>query len=235
MAYLKDSKYAKARRTHYHPVIAGDGHWLEPMPIFLDYLKQVGGPSLVAHFTSKDIERGWYGMTREERLDKRPFRPTWWGEPANTLDRATAMVPKLYYERRDGFIVDVCLREPARLRSLLARVRRPQGGRHRALGQHGLARTRVHRQLQLQPHRPLCGGQPRVRARAHLRRRGQALPDAALRHARGRCGLGLQPRHRSHRALGKAQHRSDGAPSATHQSRSQPPEGSVHALRRASL
>src|SRR5947209_14110255 len=48
-------------------------------------------------------------MTREERLDKRPFRPTWWGEPANTLDRATAMVPKLFYERLDDFGVDFCL------------------------------------------------------------------------------------------------------------------------------
>src|SRR5438094_687636 len=109
MVYVKDSKSAKVRRTLDHPVIDGDGHWLEPMPIFLDYLKQVGGPSLVAHFTSKDIERGWYGMTREERLDKRPFRPTWWGEPANTLDRATAMVPKLFYERLDDFGVDFCL------------------------------------------------------------------------------------------------------------------------------
>jgi predicted TIM-barrel fold metal-dependent hydrolase len=109
MAYLKDSKSAKVRRQLDHPVIDGDGHWLEPMPIFLDYLKQVGGPSLVEHFKSKDIERGWYGMTPEERMDKRPHRPTWWGEPANTLDRATAMVPKLFYERLDDFGVDFCL------------------------------------------------------------------------------------------------------------------------------
>jgi hypothetical protein len=50
MAYVKDSKSAKVRRRLDHPVIDGDGHWLEPMPIFLDYLKQVGGPSLVAKF-----------------------------------------------------------------------------------------------------------------------------------------------------------------------------------------
>ena len=48
-------------------------------------------------------------MTKDERLDKRPFRPTWWGEPANALDRATAMVPKLFYERLDDFGVDFCL------------------------------------------------------------------------------------------------------------------------------
>jgi len=109
MAYVKDSKSAKLRRRLDHPVIDGDGHWLEPLPIFLDYLKQVGGPSLVAHFQAKDVERGWYAMSRDERMDKRPHRPTWWGEPANALDRATAMVPKLFYERLDDFGVDFCL------------------------------------------------------------------------------------------------------------------------------
>src|SRR5437867_4634156 len=109
MAYVKDSRSAKVRKQLDHPVIDGDGHWLEQLPIFLDYLKQVGGPSLVEHFTSKDVERGWYGMTKDERLDTRPFRPTWWGEPANALDRATAMVPKLFYERLDDFGVDFCL------------------------------------------------------------------------------------------------------------------------------
>src|SRR5260370_38983634 len=48
-------------------------------------------------------------MTREERMDKRPHRPAWWGEPTNTLDRATAMVPGLFYERLDDFGVDFCL------------------------------------------------------------------------------------------------------------------------------
>src|SRR5438552_2226610 len=109
MAYVKDSKSAAVRKQLDHPVIDGDGHWLEPMPIFLDYLKQVGGSTLVEHFKSKDVERGWYGMTPEERLDKRPFRPTWWGEPGNTLDRATAMVPRLFYERLDDSGVDVGL------------------------------------------------------------------------------------------------------------------------------
>ncbi len=27
-----------------HPVIDGDGHWMEPIPIFLEYLREVGGP-----------------------------------------------------------------------------------------------------------------------------------------------------------------------------------------------
>src|SRR5262245_55121273 len=79
------------------------------MPIFLDYLKQVVGSPVVDHFWSKVVERGWSAMIRDERLDKRPFRPTWWGEPATALARATAMIPKLFYERLDDFGVDFCL------------------------------------------------------------------------------------------------------------------------------
>ncbi|MCZ6872025.1 MAG: amidohydrolase family protein [bacterium] len=110
MAYLKDSKSAAVRAQLDHPVIDGDGHWLEPVPIFLDYLREVGGPTLVKRFVKQaNKDDVWYNMTPEERLDQRLKRPTWWGEPANTLDRATAMVPKLFYERLDDFGIDFAL------------------------------------------------------------------------------------------------------------------------------
>src|SRR5438093_10955070 len=99
MAYVKDSRSANVRRQLDHPVIDGDGHWLEPMPIFLDYLKQVGGPWLVEHFKREDVGRGWYAMPRQDRPDNRPSRPIWCGEPANTVHRATATVPYLFYAR----------------------------------------------------------------------------------------------------------------------------------------
>ncbi len=106
MAYLKNSKSAAVRAQLDHPVIDGDGHWLEPVPIFLDYLRQAGGPSMVDSFIKQAKDTGWYDMSPEERLDTRSKRPTWWGEPANTLDRATAMIPRLFYERLDDFGID---------------------------------------------------------------------------------------------------------------------------------
>lgn len=106
MAYSQDSKSAAVRAQLSHPVIDGDGHWLEPVPIFLDYLRQVGGPSIVDRFTRQATEAGWYDMSPQERLDARLKRPTWWGEPANSLDRATAMIPKLFYNRLDDFGID---------------------------------------------------------------------------------------------------------------------------------
>ena len=109
MAYLQDSKSAAVRARLSHPVIDGDGHWLEPVPIFLDYLREAGGPSMVERFTHKAKDAGWYEMSPEERLDTRLKRPTWWGEPTNTLDRATAMIPRLFYERLDDFGIDFAL------------------------------------------------------------------------------------------------------------------------------
>jgi predicted TIM-barrel fold metal-dependent hydrolase len=109
MAYLKDSKSAAVRARLDHPVIDGDGHWLEPVPIFLDYLREVGGPSMVERFVHRAKEAGWYEMTPQERMDKRLHRPTWWGEPASTLDRATAMILRLFYERLDDCGIDFAL------------------------------------------------------------------------------------------------------------------------------
>ncbi len=107
MAYLKDSKSAAVRAKLDHPVIDGDGHWLEPVPIFLDYLRQAAGPSMVETFVKQaNKDTDWYNMTPDQRLDTRVKRPTWWGEPANTLDRATAMIPRLFYERLDDFGID---------------------------------------------------------------------------------------------------------------------------------
>ena len=109
MAYSKDSKSAAVRAHLDHPVIDGDGHWLEPVPIFLDYLRQVAGPAVAERFVKKQTEAGWYEWSRPERRDRRQHRPTWWGEPADTLDRATAMVPALFHERLDDFGIDFCL------------------------------------------------------------------------------------------------------------------------------
>ncbi|HXH09798.1 MAG TPA: amidohydrolase family protein [Alphaproteobacteria bacterium] len=109
MAHARSSQSAAVRAKLDHPVIDGDGHWLEPVPIFLDYLRTVGGPSLVERFVDKARDDAWYAMSPHERSERRPRRPTWWGEPANTLDRATAMIPRLMYERLDDFGIDFAL------------------------------------------------------------------------------------------------------------------------------
>src|SRR5258708_2033717 len=97
-----------------HPVIDADGHWLEFGPSLSDYLKEVAGQKVVdsfrqrAHYVQKSLT-----MTPEERAQTRRAQEAFWGVPAkNTLDRATAMLPRLLYERLDEFGFDFSLLYP---------------------------------------------------------------------------------------------------------------------------
>src|SRR6059036_2694617 len=110
MAYSRDSKSSAVRAQLDHPVIDGDGHWLEPVPIFLDYLRQLAGPSVAERFVKKateHIDRGWYDMTPAERLDRRPTRPTWSGRAGQ------------HTGPRDGDDPEAVLRAARRLRDRL--------------------------------------------------------------------------------------------------------------------
>jgi len=99
-----------------HPVIDADGHWIEFEPTLLDYLKHVGGPTMVERFRREDYLAGlrsWSQMTPEERRARRPTQPAWWGLPAkNSLDRATAMLPRLLYERMADMGLDFAVVYP---------------------------------------------------------------------------------------------------------------------------
>src|SRR2546422_9923923 len=102
MAYSRDSKSSAVRARLDHPVIDGDGHWLEPVPIFLDYLRQLAGPSVAERFVKKateHIDRGWYDMSPAARLDRRPTPPTSRGEAAQPPDPAPAIGPRHVYRR----------------------------------------------------------------------------------------------------------------------------------------
>lgn len=110
----KHSRAQDIRRRIGHPVIDADGHWLEPVPLFLDTLKAVAGAkvadSLLAHTNRLDT---WYGATEEQRRAGRLMRPGWWTEPTQTLDRATAMLPRLLRSRLDEFGIDVGIIYPS--------------------------------------------------------------------------------------------------------------------------
>lgn len=112
-----------------HPVIDADGHWIEFEPTLLDYLKQVGGPSLVDRFRREDYLAGlrsWTQMSPEERRARRPTQPAWWGFPAkNSLDRATAMLPRLLYKRMPEIGLDFAVMYPT-LALFFAAIKDPE-------------------------------------------------------------------------------------------------------------
>src|SRR4051812_38323299 len=97
-----------------HPVIDGDGHWMEPIPVFLDHLAEIGGAKAV-----DEMRRGWrrndawYRATPEERQANRMRRFIWWGVTANTRDKATALLPALLNERLPELGIDFAVMYPS--------------------------------------------------------------------------------------------------------------------------
>src|SRR6184192_1518945 len=105
---------AQIRSRLDHPVIDGDGHWVEFDPVFSERMRKVGGDLAAEGFlaalkTTQDA----LSMSLTERRRRRVAQPGFWTRQAgNTLDRATAMMPRLLYERLDEFGTDFAIIYP---------------------------------------------------------------------------------------------------------------------------
>lgn len=105
---------AEIRASLKHPVIDGDGHWMEPIPIFLEYLAEAGGPKAVDEMRARwHRNSAWYRASAEERQHKRMRRTIWWGVTANTYDKATALLPAMLNERLPELGIDFALMYPS--------------------------------------------------------------------------------------------------------------------------
>ena len=97
-----------------HPVIDGDGHWMEPIPVFLEHLHEVGGAGMVDRMRKQwHTNDAWYRASTEQRQHQRLRRAIWWGVTANTLDKATALLPALLNERLPELGIDFALIYPS--------------------------------------------------------------------------------------------------------------------------
>src|SRR5262249_57092905 len=91
------------------PVIDGDGHWLEPVPVFLEYLCEVGSAQAIDRMRALwQRNHAWYRSTWSERQDNRTRRSNWWGVTSKTLHKAPRLVTALVNERLQGLRVDIC-------------------------------------------------------------------------------------------------------------------------------
>src|SRR6202795_2297359 len=105
---------AEIRSRLDHPVIDGDGHWVEFDPVFSERMRKVGGDRaadgfLAAMKTTTDA----LSMSVDERRRRRVGQSGFWTRQAgNTLDRATAMMPRLLYERLDEIGSDFAIIYP---------------------------------------------------------------------------------------------------------------------------
>jgi predicted TIM-barrel fold metal-dependent hydrolase len=99
---------ARVRARLGHPVIDSDGHHVEFLPLVKDRLREIAGDAVLLRFErvtrGAEIARQLDPATRRQlAMTRMPF----WGLPArNTLDRATAMLPRLLHERLESLGVD---------------------------------------------------------------------------------------------------------------------------------
>jgi predicted TIM-barrel fold metal-dependent hydrolase len=105
---------AQIRSRLSHPIVDGDGHWLEYAPVFSEKMRKAGGDKaadgfLAALRSTTDALK----LTLAERSHRRVAQPNFWNRQAeNTLDRATAMMPRMLYERLDEIGVDFAVVYP---------------------------------------------------------------------------------------------------------------------------
>jgi predicted TIM-barrel fold metal-dependent hydrolase len=108
---MSDNGHMDARTLHArlnHPIVDADGHWLEYGPVMREEFRRIGGDAAVeALATATSRVPSALKMSVAERSRKRVGQEAFWSSPSeNVLDRATAMLPKLMYERLDDLGID---------------------------------------------------------------------------------------------------------------------------------
>src|SRR2546428_1180688 len=91
-----------------HPVIDSDGHWVEYTPVFAEQIRKVTG-DLGANGFLQSQRRGSdsLSMTPGQRAERGVAMEGFWGlQSTNTRDRATAMMPRMLYDRLDELGID---------------------------------------------------------------------------------------------------------------------------------
>ena len=91
-----------------HPVIDGDGHWVEYTPVFAEKIRKVTGDLGGNGFLQSQRRiPDSLGLTLDDRTQKGVAMEGQWGrQSVNTRDRATAMMPRMLYERLDELGID---------------------------------------------------------------------------------------------------------------------------------
>jgi predicted TIM-barrel fold metal-dependent hydrolase len=104
----------KLRASFNHPVVDADGHWIEYGPVMREEFRKIGGDAAVEALAmaSQRVPTS-LGMSVAERRRRRVGQEAFWSTPSeNVLDRATAMLPRLMYERLDDLGIDFCVVYP---------------------------------------------------------------------------------------------------------------------------
>jgi predicted TIM-barrel fold metal-dependent hydrolase len=108
------SKAESIRASLNHPVIDADGHWVEFSPVVAESLRRIGGDKAADGFRAIGglIDR-ILSFSDDERRARRSAQQAWWSFPtAKAIDGATALLPRLLYERMDELGLDFAVLYP---------------------------------------------------------------------------------------------------------------------------
>jgi predicted TIM-barrel fold metal-dependent hydrolase len=105
---------AEIRSRLHHPIIDADGHWIEYTPVFAERMRQVAGDKSADGFLAQQrrIPEA-LSLSIEERARRGIAMEGYWGrQSTNTRDRATAMMPRMLYDRLDELGLDFAVIYP---------------------------------------------------------------------------------------------------------------------------
>src|ERR1700757_4999370 len=108
MSARKEYHPEKVRSQLTHPVIDGDGHWIEYGPVFVEQVRKAAGDK-AADGLLWDMRRipDALSLSIAERRRRGIAMQGYWGrQSTNTRDRATAMMPRMLYDRLDELGID---------------------------------------------------------------------------------------------------------------------------------
>src|SRR5262245_18558350 len=99
---------AEVRSSVKHPIIDGDGHWVEYNPVFAERIRKVAGDKAAdGYLASQRRIPDALGLSMTERQQRGVAMEGYWTrQSTNTLDRATAMMPRMLYDRLDELGLD---------------------------------------------------------------------------------------------------------------------------------
>src|SRR6059058_1990885 len=91
-----------------HPIIDADGHWVEYNPVFAERMRKVAGDKAADGFlaTQRRVPETLNLSIAERKQRGIAMEGYWSRQSTNTRDRATAMMPRLLYDRLDELGID---------------------------------------------------------------------------------------------------------------------------------
>ncbi|MCH2173561.1 amidohydrolase [Myxococcota bacterium] len=113
MSFERNAEVDRIRKRIDHPVIDGDGHLIEYTPVVRDFLVEEAGEEVAKRFDG--IVHGSESARKIPLDQKRAVgysRTAWWGLAGDTLDRASAILPRLLHGRLDEMGIDFAFLYP---------------------------------------------------------------------------------------------------------------------------